>query len=153
MSSRNTKQNKGYVFAGLFDICLYGALSLIFPVMSLIVYFCENPVLGMDTIYDALFSEFLVVATLFYDFYCRYRDCEDQTKWVVSVLDNGRILFFFATIIVLILMYFASKELYIEDIGKALYVIVLTCIYPVFICFFDAIKRIKNERNRKISKN
>lgn len=150
-SSSTLGNNKGYIFANLFDICLYSILSVVFPLLSFAIQFFEAPVLGLQTIYDLLFSEFFVVATFFYDFYSRYRDCEDQTKNVVYILYYGRLLFFVASILIFVLMFLVSKNLFIQDIEKALFVIALLCFYPFIVSIWEARKRMKIERNRKIS--
>ena len=149
-SIRTSGNDKGYIFAGLFDICLYSVLSVVFPLLSLAIQLFETPVLGLQTIYDLLFAELFVVTTFFYDFYSRYRDCEGQTKNVVYILYYGRLLFFVASILVFILMFLVSKNLFIQDIEKALLVIALLCFYPFIISICEARKRMRIERNRKI---
>lgn len=143
--------NKGYIFANLFDICLYSILSLILPVLSFWVEIIKTPIIGLQTIYSLSFSAFFMTATFFYDFYSRYRDCENQTKFVVYALCFGRTLFFVATLIVFVLMYFVSKDMYVDAVKKGLFVILTLCLYPFVLSINEAYKRVRAERARKIS--
>lgn len=144
--------NKGYIFANLFDIVLYGILSILFPTLDFIILTCQTSFVGLENIYDLLFAEFFITATFFYDFYSRYRDCKDQTKYVVNVLFYGRTLFFLATLAILIIMFLVSKDLFLDDVQTALTIIAFLGIYPAIFAVIEAIQRLQREKKRKITK-
>lgn len=144
--------NKGYIFANLFDIVLYSILAGLFPLLDLIIALCETSFIGLDDIYELLFAEFFVTASFFYDFYSRYRDCNEQTLYVVNVLYYGRLLFFIATVTLFVLMFLVSKGLMLDDIENALKLIACFELYPLLFATIEANKRMKKEKQRKISK-
>ena len=144
--------NKGYIFADLLDITLYGVLAGLFPFLDLIIMISGASFVGLENIYDLLFAEFFVTATFFYDFYSRYRDCKDQTTYVVNVLCYGRLLFFIGTLLILILMFLVSKGLMLDDVERALTIIAFFGLYPVIFVIIEAVQRMKKEKKRKISK-
>ncbi len=144
--------NKGYIFANLLDITLYSLLAGLFPFLDLIILISETPFVGLENIYDLLFAEFFVTATFFYDFYSRYRDCNNQTTYVVNVLCYGRLLFFAGTVLIAVLIFLASKGLMLNDVEKALTIIAFFGLYPVVFAIIEAIQRMKKEKKRKISK-
>ena len=145
--------NKGYIFADLLDITLYGVLAGLFPFLDLIILISGTSFVGLESIYDLLFAEFFVTATFFYDFYSRYRDCKNQTKYVVNVLCYGRLLFFLGTLLIGVLMFLVSKGLMLNDIETALTIIAFFGLYPVIIVIIEAVQRMKKEKKRKISKS
>lgn len=148
----NDTNNKGYIFAGLFDITLYGFLAVVFPLLNLLIAITETPFWGLQDVYDLLFAEFFVTATFFYDFHSRYGACNDQTTYVVNVLFYGRLLFFAATMAVFVLMFLITKGFPLNDIKTALTAIAFLGLYPALLAMLEAIKRLKNEKKRKISK-
>ena len=93
MENTNT-ENYGYVFQGLFDASLYFILSVIYPILTFFIQINQANSSEITSYYDLVVTGLFFAATFFYDFYCRFRDCEHNTKLVVRVLSLGRTIFF-----------------------------------------------------------
>lgn len=150
MENTNT-ENYGYVFQGLFDASLYFILSVIYPILTFFIQINQANSSEITSYYDLVVTGLFFAATFFYDFYCRFRDCEHNTKLVVRVLSLGRTIFFSLSISLIFLL-IISGAFRFPELKIVLYFVFSVSLYPLVISLVEIITRAHRESKGKISR-
>lgn len=144
---------KGYIFQNYFDVICYMMISVIYPVLTVSGRSSQSgeEVSGLNMLITGL----LFSATFFYDYYQKYRDCNEQTVAVVNILFIGRFVFCVLTLLSFLMIIMKGIE-FITGIDNLIkyffYILPFTALYPLLVAIFELIKRLLAERKRKISK-
>lgn len=145
--------NSGYFFEDNVDTLLYLVLSVIYPIL---VFFIELRQLDTNNVNDAygvLTTGLFFTATFFYDFYSRFRSCDDKNPFIINVLFYGRCIFCALTIILLIIIIVMPYGwISATALKRGFYIIVVFSLYPFGMGVIEILKRVHNERKGKISR-
>lgn len=149
-------RKKGYIYADLLDCILYLVLSVIYPGLTFLFDLellvpADMSLVPENLMHDLLVTALFYAATFFYDFFSRYRDCGQNTRYVVNVLGTGRVIFFVMTVFSIFALCFFEKL----SVCVALFIIravfLLSC-YPFVLALIETLKRGWEQNKGKISK-
>lgn len=146
--------NKGYIFQNYFDAMCYLVISSIYPLLT---YWVQSNQLGVDITskLNFIITGLFFSATFFYDYYQRYRDCNEQTLAVVNILFVGRLGFCILTILSFIFLIIVAGNFFscIQVDGMSLFKKLPFCaVYPFVIALIEIVRRMYYEYKGKISK-
>ncbi|MCI8797127.1 MAG: hypothetical protein HFG89_09770 [Dorea sp.] len=146
--------DKGYVFRNYFDAVCYLVISTIYPLLT---FFVQSTQLSGELILNLnfLITGVFFSATFFYDYYQRYRDCDEQTSYVVNILHVGRLLFAFLLFFAFFFLVLMIGDFSIEFNRRIMHVALFfpsSALLPLIMAIVDIVRWLSSERKGKISK-
>ena len=148
--------NRGYIFQNYFDAACYLMISIIYPLLTYCIQINQMELdMEITSKLNLLVTGLFFSATYFYDYYQRFRDCEEQTPTVVNLLFIGRLgfcIFSVVSFFFLIIMacgFFPSIHTVVMSLFKNLPIF---SFYPFITALAEIGKRMYYERKGKISR-
>lgn len=145
------KQN--YIFVNLFDASCHTLISVLIPALSIVIQFLKSHITDVYEVNNLLVTGFFFFATYFYDFYSRFRDCNSQSKLIITILHISRNLYFMLSVslIVLIIIY-NVKLIEVSWIFNCFGWLTTIGFIPFLLYLSDIIRQLNDERKNKIVK-
>lgn len=146
--------NRGHIFQNYFDAICYLLISTIYPALTFCIQRNQTSV-DLTSKLNYIITGLFFTTTFFYDFYQRYRDCNEQTATVVNILFWGRFGFCIFAIFSFLLLIVIAGNLF-PDFNPIMMLffekLPYIAFYPLGIAFGEIGNRMYWERKGKIGK-
>lgn len=153
INTRDQEKKGGYIFYGYFDIALYLVLVIIYPLLCYFLQSKQIDINNTNTCYDLIVTGLFYLLSFYYDFYSKYKECDDAANYVITVLFIGRLIFAVLSIGMIVCTAFLFNIPFTEKIlTRGSYGLIGTSTFPLFIVLNELCVRLHRDFRGKISK-
>lgn len=144
--------NKGYIFQNYFDAFCYLVISALYPMLT---FFNQSTQIIKEPMMEInfLITAFFFAVTFFYDYYQRFRDCDKQTAFVVNILCIGNFSFAVLAGLMFLFIVCIAGDFFSQFKDEMLIFannVWISALYPFVMAIREILKRLSNQRKRKI---